>query len=157
MNHHVTCRPAECRCNTVMQSLVASVKIKKPHDLGTFHTVSVMKAESALPCSNAIVSPFLHQICVPFLSFHGETGNCQRGTGPAFVFIELKVSGMTGITDAVYLFSAVQQEQLSALTIHPINEQLRRASSTHQGFVLTKPWERTACHARSTMSGHVFG
>lgn len=157
MNHHVTCRPAECRCNTVMQSLVASVKIKKPHDLGTFHTVSVMKAKSALPCSNAIVSPFLHQICVPFLSFHGETGNCQRGTGPAFVFIELKVSGMTGITDAVYLFSAVQQEQLSALTIHPINEQLRRASSTHQGFVLTKPWERTACHARSTMSGHVFG
>lgn len=75
----------------------------------------VMKAESAWPCSNPVVSLLLHQICVPFLSFHGETGNCQRGTGPVFLFIELKVSGMTGITDAVYLPSAVQQEQLGAL------------------------------------------
>lgn len=29
MNHLLTCRPVECRCNTVVQSLVASVKITK--------------------------------------------------------------------------------------------------------------------------------
>lgn len=62
----------------------------------------------ALLCSDAIVSLLLHQICVPSLSFHGEAGNCQRGTRPVYLFIELNVSGMTGIADALYLFSAMQ-------------------------------------------------
>lgn len=119
-------------------------------------TPSVTRAESAPPCdSDAIVSLFLHRMCVPFLfpwrgrkllvggeGAEGRTG----GLAPVFLFIELKVSGMSGITDAVYLCCAAAAAQPTSHT--PISQQLRPASAARQGFVLTKPWEPASCHAR---------
>ncbi len=64
--------------------------------------------------------------CASAIRVHSETGNQQGGgwggdSSPALLFIELKASGMTGITNsanrAVYLFSVCIKKRLSLLTV----------------------------------------